>query len=107
MTIKSIVLRTRAVQEVEAAMAWYRTEGAYQAAIDFIEALEFTFGRIARQPAMGSPRIGHEVDLPGLRSMTLRRFPYCVFYVELADRVDVWRVLHGKRDLPGWLQQEE
>jgi len=27
---------------------------------------------------------------------------HIVFYADLADRVDVWRVLHGKRDIPVW-----
>jgi toxin ParE1/3/4 len=30
-----------------------------------------------------------------------------VFYVEHASHVDVWRVLHGRRDLAAWLQQDD
>jgi toxin ParE1/3/4 len=30
-----------------------------------------------------------------------------VFYVEHATRIDVWRVLHGRRDIAGWLQQDD
>ena len=26
-----------------------------------------------------------------------------IFYVEHPDHIDVWRVLHGKRDIPDWL----
>ncbi|ENO88947.1 plasmid stabilization system [Thauera aminoaromatica S2] len=32
------------------------------------------------------------------------RYPYLVFYVERADHIDVWRVLHGERDIPAWMQ---
>jgi toxin ParE1/3/4 len=35
----------------------------------------------------------------------LRRFPHLVFYVVEADRIDVWRVLHGERDVPQWLRE--
>jgi toxin ParE1/3/4 len=28
-----------------------------------------------------------------------------VFYVGRDDRIDVWRVLHGARDIPAWLRE--
>jgi toxin ParE1/3/4 len=30
-----------------------------------------------------------------------------VFYVERDDHVDVWRILHGQRDIPAWMQEPE
>lgn len=48
-----------------------------------------------------------ELNLPGLRAWPLRRFPHVVFYVDATDRVDVWRVLHGARDLPTWMRETE
>lgn len=30
-------------------------------------------------------------------------FPWIVFYLEFETHVDVWRVLHAKRDMPAWL----
>jgi toxin ParE1/3/4 len=33
----------------------------------------------------------------------VQRYPYLVFYVERDDHIDVWRVLHGQRDIPAWL----
>ena len=50
--------------------------------------------------------VQYALDLPGLRSWPLKRFPYLVFYVEHADHVDVWRVLHQNRDIPVGMQQE-
>jgi len=63
-------------------------------------------GHIARQPATGSPRYAHELDLPGLRCWPLRRYPYLVFYVELPRHVDVWRILHRRRDIPAAMLEE-
>lgn len=37
----------------------------------------------------------------------LARDPHLVFYVEREDCIDVWRVLHGKRDIPAWLQESD
>jgi len=37
----------------------------------------------------------------------LTRFPHLVFYFERDDYIDVWRVLHGRRDIPAWMQAAE
>ena len=44
--------------------------------------------------------VAHELNLPGLRAWPLTRYPCLVFEVERSDHVDVWRVLHGQRDIP-------
>ena len=72
-----------------------------------IDALEKAYTHIGRQPGTGSPRYAHELQLPGLRSWPLTRYPYLVFYVEHNDHVDVWRVLHAQRDIPAWLQGQD
>ena len=30
-----------------------------------------------------------------------------VFYVDRADHIDIWRVLHGKRDIPSWIREAD
>jgi plasmid stabilization system protein ParE len=35
------------------------------------------------------------------------RYPYLVFYIERPDHIDVWRVLHGQRDVPAWMQEPD
>ena len=74
------------------------------AALGFVEALEAVYEHIRRAPATGSPRYAHELNLPGLRFWPCKRYPHLVFYVERARSIEVWRVLHGKRDIPRWLQ---
>ena len=37
-----------------------------------------------------------------VRAARLRRFRYLVYYVVLADRVEVLAVMHGARDAPSW-----
>ena len=70
-------------------------------------ALEKAYAHIARHPATGSPRYAHELNLPGLRDWPLTRYPHLVFYVEHPDQIDVWRVLHGQRDIPAWMQEPD
>jgi toxin ParE1/3/4 len=47
------------------------------------------------------------LNLPGLRFWPLARYPHLVFYVERPEHIDVWRVLHGQRDIPSWMQEPE
>lgn len=48
-----------------------------------------------------------ELRLDGLRAWPLRRFPHLVFYRVEREHIDVWRVLHAKRDVPAWIIGEE
>lgn len=107
MTGKPVVPRERAHADVEAAIAYYRREAGNRAALGFIGALERAFRHVARHPATGSSRYAHDLGLPGLRSWPLRRYPYLVFYVERDERIDVWRVLHVARDIPGWMRDPD
>jgi toxin ParE1/3/4 len=67
--------------------------------------LAFEQQHIGRHPATGSPPYAHELDLPGLRFWQTRRHPYLIFYIKQTDHVDVWRILHGSRDIPRWMQE--
>lgn len=104
MTAKPVVPRALANRDVEDAIEYYLNEGAGKAALGFIAALERAYRHIGHHPAGGSPRYAHELKIPGLRCRPLARYPYLVFHVECPDRVDVWRVLHGKRHIPDWMQ---
>jgi toxin ParE1/3/4 len=104
---KPVVPREQAKQDVEDALAYYMAEDAEAAALGFIDALKQAYAHIGRHPSTGSPRYAHELNLPGLRSWPLARYPYLVFYVERPEHIDVWRVLHGQRDIPAWMQEAE
>jgi toxin ParE1/3/4 len=97
---RPVIPRLQALRDVDDAVAHYLVEDAGPAALGFIEALAAAYAHIGLQPAAGSPRYAHELNLPGLRCWPMGRYPHLVFYVERADHVDVWRVLHGRRDIP-------
>lgn len=105
MTVKPVIPRAAAGRDIDEAIQHYLSESGPVVASGFVDALEQAFRHIARHPGTGSPRYAHELNFAELRCWTLRRYPYLVFYVECADRIDVWRVLHGKRDIPSWLQE--
>ena len=107
MKAKSVVPRTLANRDVDESVAYYLSEANETVALGFIDELEKAYGHIARYPATGSQRYAHELNLPGLRAWPLTRYPYLVFYVEHPDHIDVWRVLHGQRDLAKWMQEPD
>ena len=80
-------------------------EAGLAVALDLVDALEDACRRISEQPAGGSPRYAHELDIPGLCFRIVRRFPHLAFYVEGETMIDVWRVLHGARDIPAWMRE--
>ena len=102
---KPVVLRERAQRDVDEAVAYYLSESGATSTLAFIDALEACLHRIGEHPAAGSSHYAHELDLPGLRFRTVGKFPYLVFYVEQEAVVDVWRVLHGARDIAAWMRE--
>lgn len=107
MKSKSVIPRELADRDVEVAIDYYLRDGGEEVALRFVDALEQAYAHVGRHPATGSPRYGHELNLPGLRSWPLQRYPYLVFYVVRDDHIDVWRVLHGERDIPAWIPEPD
>lgn len=107
MKAKPVVPREQANRDVDAAIDWYLSKATPEAALGFVTALEKVYGHIGRHPATGSSRYAHELNLPGLRSWPLTNFPYLVFYIDNPDHIDVWRVLHGQRDIPVWMHEPD
>lgn len=107
MRSKPIALREKARRDIEDAIVYYLDEGAVEAALGFVHALEQAYAHISRQPATGSSRYAHELSLPGLRSWVVARYPHLIFYVERDHYIDVWRISHGKRDIPARMQDPE
>jgi len=105
--IKPVIPRVLANRDVDEAVRHYLDQDAEAAALGFIDALEHAYAHIGRHAATGSPRYAHELNLPGLRFWPLTRYPHLVFYIEMDDHIDVWRVLHGERDIPAWMHQPD
>ena len=65
----------------------------------FLEAAYDTFEFLAGNPGVGRQRA--DLGFPEIRSWRVEGFGrYLIFYRELPDRIQIWRVLHGARDLP-------
>jgi toxin ParE1/3/4 len=106
MTTKEIILRARAVSDIEEAVDHYVRTAGEAVTLGFINSLEKAYKAIASYPAAGSPRYAYELNLVGLRTWLLQRYPYIIFYMEHNAHIDVWRVLHAQRDIPAWMQED-
>ncbi len=104
MSAKPVVLRDQADRDIEAVLDYYIQEAGTDVATKFVEELQDNLRAIAEHPGTGSPQYAHELDLPGLRSRKVSRYPYLIFYLEQTDHIDVWRALHAQRDIPTGLQ---
>ncbi len=98
--------RAQADRDVESTILHYRGEAGPGVASDFTAALTAAYEAIATRPATGSPRYGELLALSGLRHWPLKRFPYLVFYIEHAEHVEIWRVLHARRDVGAAMQED-
>jgi toxin ParE1/3/4 len=104
---KPIVRRRRADDDIETAIAYYLNEAGAEVATDFANQLEESLRTISRQPAIGSPRYGHLVQITELRHWPVKGFPYLLFYIEKENRIELARVLHSSMDIPSWLHDIE
>ncbi|HEY8055474.1 MAG TPA: type II toxin-antitoxin system RelE/ParE family toxin [Terriglobales bacterium] len=106
MQVKPAVLRALARRDVEAALDDFLERGEITLARRFVEKLELAIRHLQRFPSSGSPRHGRLLDLPDLRAWPVGGSGFLIFYLERPDHLDVWRVLHGARDIPAWLAEE-
>ena len=107
MSGKPVIPREQARRDIEEIVDHTVASAGTETALTLVDAFQRAYGHISKYPASGSPRYAHELDLPGLRCWPLKRYPFLIFYVEHDTHVDVWRVLHGGRDIPAWMGEPE
>ncbi|MGH9769536.1 MAG: type II toxin-antitoxin system RelE/ParE family toxin [Blastocatellia bacterium] len=74
----------------------------------FLDAAEAAFSSLVSMPLMGSPRPDLAAEISDLRQWRIKGFEdYLIFYRPLPDGVEIIRVLHGKRNIPTILSDEE
>lgn len=101
--MRRLVVRELADQDARRATESYAVEAGLDVALRFVARLQDTYAAIARLPDSGSPRWAHELSIPGLRSRSLKGFPWAAFYVVAEARIEILRLLHLQSDIPAWL----
>jgi len=78
----------------------YLAERNISAATQFLDAFETTCTLLAEMPGIGKSRHFNQPELQGMRSWSIKGFEnYLVFYKPVADGADIFRVIHGARDM--------
>lgn len=103
MKARTVVLRDTAERDIDSALEHYLAEAGVDVVVQFIDAMEAAVRHIALHPLSGSSSYAADLDIPDLRTWPVKGFPYLVFYI-VTSQVDIWRVLHGHRDIPEWLR---
>lgn len=104
---KQLVSRAVADHDIDDAVDHYADVAGADTASQFVRELATAKRLIVESPRLGSPRYAMTVGVPNLRHRKVGRFPYLVFYLEFADRLEIVRVLHAARDIPAWLTEPD
>jgi len=97
-----IVISEAARQDLASQSQWYFQQAGDRLADRYMAAFDDTLAVLAAQPEIGSRRKFRDARLQGLRSAIMFGAfrVHLVFYRVVAERLFVFRVLHGMRDLP-------
>jgi toxin ParE1/3/4 len=101
----SSILRTPQAKQDLLEIGEYIAQANPQAAFDLLDELEYKFHRLAANPKIGQLCADLAPDLPS----DLRQFPagsYVIFYRPTAEGIVIYRVLHGRRDIPQVFRNE-
>ena len=94
------VIRSTAKDDIIRQVRYYLLEEAFDAADQFIDAVDESIESLCRMPEMGAPKQFNNTILAGLRSWAVKGFEDMrIYYVVQDDVLRVVRVLHGKRDI--------
>lgn len=97
--MKPAILRPKARQDRQNEVRYYREVAGVAVAESLVVAARDALNHIRRNPGTGSPLLGKEIGIEGLRTWRLGRFPLLWVYFELADALDVVRLLGERQDV--------
>lgn len=97
--MKPAHLRPQALADRKDSARYYRRAASTRISEEMVSAARDVFNQIEQNPGMGSPRVGQQLDIPGLRSWRVSGFPLIWFYFEREDYLDVVRLLGERQDI--------
>ena len=97
--MKRAVLRPAAERDLIDATRWYAGQGGLALGAKAFDAAHVALEPVERMPGLGSPRLGNECGLPGLRQWVVGEFPMSWYCFERVDHLDVVRLLGDRQDI--------
>ena len=80
---------------------YYSKEAGTKVAARLVAALRKALQDLARRQRIGSPTLGHELGLDGMRTWTVDGFAASLWYFERETHVDVARLVAQRQDASG------
>ena len=96
--MKPARLTPAAKQDRRDEVLYSRTEAGASVAKKLVDAMKKALHVLEQQPGIGSPAIGLELAIDGLRAWRLDGFPLSVWSFERADHVLIVRVVGHQQD---------
>ncbi|MDM7923397.1 MAG: type II toxin-antitoxin system RelE/ParE family toxin [Pyrinomonadaceae bacterium] len=104
---KSVITRQKAEEDIDRAFEYYLQEAGPEMAVAFVDGFERSTAQLSRNPLSGSSQLAHALGIDDLRQLPMKRFPYVLIYIDTKQCVEIWRVLHTRRDLLSLLDADE
>ena len=106
MTAK-VVRRPAALLDLDIAADFIRIQSGPDRAIRFLRAADATITQLAQMPGIGTRYEAFEPIYANIRFFPITRHrKFLVFYRPIPGGVEIFRVLHGARDIQGILAEE-
>jgi toxin ParE1/3/4 len=103
----TILRRDEAIKDL-IELADYIARDSVAAADRFLDAAELAIADLAQMPGIGSAREYSDRAIQGIRMWPIPGFPNnLIFYRPIKGGIEVVRVLHAARDIPGILADDE
>ena len=99
--MKPCVLRPRARADRRNEVRFYRKEAGAKVAANLVDALEKALNDLSRHPGIGSPILGQELGVAGMRTWLIAGFPLSFWLFERVTHVDVARLVGQRPDAMG------
>ena len=99
MTVRTNAPHRPAIADVHDIICHDREQAATTVAENFAIEIDEAYARLRQHPNIGSPRPALDLDIDGVKSWALKRFPHQIFYEIQNDHVELWRILHPRRDI--------
>jgi toxin ParE1/3/4 len=94
-------LRPRAREDRRAEVLYYLREAGAKAAANLVQAMSRALLELELNPAIGSPTLGKDLDIEGLRTWRVDGFPLSFWYLDRDDHIDVARLIGQRQDQRG------
>ncbi len=97
--MKPSLLRPQAIRDQQSEVRNYRTQRDIRLAVKVANATNAALDQIELNPGMGSPTLGKQLGIQGLRTWRVGKFPLLWLYFEHKNHLDVVRLLGERQDI--------